>query len=907
MRKLFMIDGAALFYRSYFAFIRNPLINSKGENTSAPYGFANAVVRLLEEEKPDYLVVVFDTPEPTFRHKLYPDYKATREKMPDEMRDQFPRIVEFLNYMQIPILEMTGYEADDIMGTIAEKEHCNDLEINLFTGDKDFMQLIKPNIYLYSQGKGGEAPQRIGKEGVEAKFGCRPDQVIDVLGLMGDASDNVPGVPKIGAKTAARLIAEFGSIQGIYDNMDAVKKSKMKENLIEFKDQAFLSRQLVTIDTNVPVAYAIDDFIPKPVDLNRVTGWFKEMEFNSLQRRVAALDFSTEATDTNGYSAETAKYHLVDNSAALQAFDAEIRRSGIISFDTETTGLSIQDDTLIGASFCGEPGEAFYINVNPEQVTAEFRREALQTIGAILGDKSIAKTAQNGKFDIQVLRREGITVENLYFDTLLAAYLLDSNANHNMDALAQTYLNYKTISFNDLTEGKKADKNPANVPIEKLAIYAAEDADITLQLYETLQPKIMAEKLKPLLFSLEQPLALVLADMESYGVKLDVAFLEQYSKDLEGSLDNLRQKLYAEAGKEFNLNSPSQLGPILFEELEVHKTTGAKRIPKTKTGQYSTAENVLLRFEDHPFVASIMEYRKLTKLKSTYVDVLPKLVSPTSGYLHTSFNQTVAATGRLSSSDPNLQNIPIRTAEGKRIRTAFIARAQDRVIVSADYSQIELRVMAALSEDANMIAAFRNNEDIHRSTAAKVFGVAMADVDSDMRRKAKEVNFGIIYGISQYGLARRLGISNAEAEDFIASYFSIYPKVQEFMAAAIAEATDQGYVTTILNRKRYIPELQSSNRQTFENGQRMAINSRIQGSAADLIKKAMIDIHRAIKAENLDALMILQVHDELVFDVAAKDREALSALIINKMENAIALDVPIKAEVGYGANWLEAH
>jgi DNA polymerase-1 len=906
-KKLFLIDGAALFYRSYFAFIRNPLINSKGENTSAPYGFVNAVLRLVAEEKPEYLAVVFDTPEPTFRHKLYPDYKATREKMPDEMRDQFPRILEFLRLTKIPAIELEGYEADDIIGTISVNENRDDLDIYMMTGDKDFMQLIRPGVFMYSQGKSGGKPEIIDKAGVENKFGVKPEQVIDILGLMGDSSDNVPGVPGIGPKTAQKLIAEFGSMENLYENIGRLKPSKMKENLSAFKDQAFLSKKLVTIDCKVPVDYAVENFAIETIDSRAAEGWFKEMEFNSLWRKMGELSLVEKKAASLHIGNIDKRYLLVNDTDTLNSMLDELTNHEIIAFDTETTGLSLQDDKLIGASFCAAPGFAWYVDLDEERVEPETREKLLTGIKEVLESGKIRKVAQNAKFDIQVLWNVGINVGPIYFDTMLAAYLLDSNDNHNMDHLAERYLNYKTITYKELTGDKGSPLFPEKVDLQKLKDYAAEDADVTYRLYEHLSGEIKREGMEELLQKLEIPLSLVLAEMEKNGVKLDTKMLADYSLELGKKLDALAENLYREAGKKFNLNSPSQLGPILFEELEVHHYTGTKRIPKTKTGKYSTAENILQKFAEHPFVAGILEYRKLTKLKSTYVDALPRLISPSTGLLHTSYNQTVTATGRLSSSDPNLQNIPIRSEEGKVIRAAFIARESGRKILSADYSQVELRIMAALSRDKNMLEAFAGGEDIHRSTAAKIFHVSPDEVDENMRRKAKEVNFGIIYGISQYGLARRLGISNMEAQQFIQSYFAVYPDIQRFMAETIALASETGYVETILKRKRHIPELKSSNRQTFENGQRIAVNSRIQGSAADLIKRAMIDIHKAVETDKIDALMILQVHDELVFDVAEKDLPRLEKLVRDKMENAIELAVPLKVDMGSGNNWLEAH
>jgi DNA polymerase-1 len=683
--RVFLIDGAALFYRSYFAFIRNPLFNSKGENTSAPFGFCNTLVRLIGEEKPDYLAVVFDTAEPTFRHKLYPDYKATREKMPEEMRQQYPRILEFLDLMNIPRLEKVGFEADDLMGTIALREAKNDREVYLVTGDKDFMQLLQPRIFMYAPGKGGEAAEIGDATAVEKKFGCRPDQVIEVLGLMGDSSDNVPGVPKVGPKSAQKLIAEFGSIDKLYANVESLKASKMKENLIAFREQALLSRELVTIDTDVDFSYNINDFTLDRLTYEDVEPWFREMEFSGIWQRLADLEVISGPQEVKSEAAAIAtNYRYVNTLAELEQVCTEVSVYPEMAFDTETTSLQINDAELVGLSLSIKPGQGWYINLDASNLDATEAQQRLDMLKTVLEDEEIGLIGQNAKYDIQVLRRYGINPKPLLFDTMLAAYLLDSNDEHNMDHLAQRYLQVKTTSYSELMAGAGKGADIRAVAAEKLANYAAEDADITLRLYRELAPKINAAGLAGLLHEVEVPLAVVLAQVESNGVKLDVEMLGNYSLELEASLERISANLQTMAGREFNLNSPSQLGPILFEEMEVHKSAGLQRLPKTKTGKYSTAENVLQKLAGHPFVDLILDYRKLNKLKSTYVDVLPDLLSSTTGLLHTSFNQTVAATGRLSSSDPNLQNIPIRTEEGRKIRAAFIPRQDGNRIVSAD-------------------------------------------------------------------------------------------------------------------------------------------------------------------------------------------------------------------------------
>lgn len=905
-KRLFLIDGMALFYRSYFAFIRNPLINSRGENTSAFYGFINSLLKILFEEKPDYIAVVFDTKEPTFRHQRYKEYKATREKMPEEMADQYPKLVEIIKAFRIPVIEKVGYEADDVIATLAKRAEEKGIETYMVTGDKDFMQLVTPMIKMYVV-RPNQDVEIYDPDMVEKKYGIKPEQVVDFLALMGDKGDNVPGVPGIGEVTAKKLLQQFGSLDNIYANLDKVSSANWRKKLEAGRELAYLSRELVTIDTRVPIDISIEEMKASEPDVETLFRYFDELEFRSLKDRLAELVGSTEVKVKDIDQVEQ-EYVLVETREALQKLVEKLRTTPFWVFDTETTGLRIFDSDIIGLSFALKPFQAYYLPLNHPE--CEFSAsEALEMLKPVFESREIEKGGQNIKFDGLMLWQHGIALRGIAFDTMVAHYLISPGTRqHNLDYLAEVYLNYRMIPIEKLIGKKgKRQKSMQEIPVQMVYPYACEDADITLRLKELLEQKLKETETYELFRDVEMPLVAVLMQMEINGVKLDVPFLKKMSRELEELLRNLEEEIYRLAGGVFNINSTQQLGKILFENLEIQKEFGNRRPKKTPTGNYSTAESELEKYAGHPLVGKILEYRKIAKLKSTYVDALPSLISKRTGRLHTSFNQTVTATGRLSSSDPNLQNIPIRGDLGRKIRRAFIPEDPNDFILSADYSQIELRVMAHLSGDPALQEAFRRGEDIHASTAAAIFDIPISEVTPEHRRKAKEVNFGIIYGISRYGLAARLGISPDDAEHIIQSYFVRFPRVNDYIVRTIAFAHQHKYVTTILNRRRYIPEIDSKNANIRLNAERIAINTTIQGSAADLIKLAMIRIQKRLEEEKLQTRMILQVHDELVFEVKANEVEDIRALVKHEMENAIKMDVPLKVDIGIGKNWLEAH
>ncbi len=904
--KLFLIDGSALFYRSYFAFIRNPLINSKGENTSAIFGFANSLLKILTEENPDYIAVVFDTKEPTFRHKMYPDYKATREKMPEEMIDQFPRIVELVKVFDIPLIEKAGFEADDIIATIAKNAELQNIECYMVTGDKDFMQLISPLIKMYVV-RSGKDSEIYDLKILKEKFELTPSQVVDYLALMGDSSDNVPGVPGVGEKTAKELIINFHSLENLYQNLDQVSKKVLYQKLLDGKEKAYLSRDLVTIDQRVPVDFDFHKMKVGSIDQKRVLTLFQELEFRTLIDRLPQF-IDKEGLGVNTIENTEHQYNLVKTQRMLEKLVQKLSKSEFFVFDTETTGLNIFDSNIIGIAFCNEPHQAYYLPLNDP--SAEFTpAEALNMIIPIFESEKIGKGGQNIKFDGLMLIQHQIELKGIQFDTMIAHYLLQPGTRqHNLDYMAHHYLNYKMIPIEKLIGEKgKKQKSMLEIPVSEVYPYSCEDADITYRLKKILENQMRESNTYELFETVEMPLVDVLLKMEKNGVKIDVPILQEMSEELAINLVEIENQIYQMVDWRFNINSPQQLGKILFEKMQIHKEYGSRRPPKTATGQFSTSEQILEKYAGHPLVNKILEYRKLTKLKSTYVDTLPSLISHRTGRLHASFNQTITATGRLSSSDPNLQNIPIRTEIGRKIRRAFIPNNKQDWIMSADYSQIELRVIAHLSGDKGLREAFERGEDIHASTAAAIFDIPLSEVGDDRRRKAKEVNFGIIYGISQYGLASRLGISADEAQEIIQNYFIRFPKVNEYMIHTIAFVQKHKYVTTIRNRRRYIPEIDSKNANIRQNAERMAINTTIQGSAADLIKLAMINIQKKFNRENLQTKMILQVHDELIFEVQANELERVRRLVKKEMEGAIKLNVPIKVDIGVGKNWLEAH
>lgn len=909
-KKLFLIDGSAIAYRSYFAFISNPLINSKGQNTSAVFGFLRFLFMIYDNENPDYLAVVFDPKGKTFRHKIYKEYKATRQKMPDELRDQIPIIFDVVKSLNIPLIQIDDYEADDVIGTLAKTAGKKNFRTYLVSGDKDFMQLVDPNILLYNFKRAGEDTEILDETGVENKIGLPPDKVVDYLGLMGDTSDNVPGVKGVGAKTALKLLQEFGDLESVLENAEKVSRTNIRENLKTFRDDAILSKELVTIKIDVSVDLEIEDLKCVEPDQEKVISLFRELEFGSLLER-----FQIDQKE------KKVNYQVIDSGDKLKALVNKLQKSDFFVIDLETTDKNPMRADVVGIAFACDEGEGFYIPVHVEKQKADssslrFKREMfLQDEGElfhsislntllkpVIENDRLKKGGHNIKYDMLVLRRHGIELKGLVFDTMLASYLINPTLRqHNLDALALEHLNFVKIPTSDLIGKGKNQKSFKDIEVERVAEYACEDADITLQLCKKLQPFLKNGNLEDLNNDVELPLIYVLEDVEQNGVSLDIPFLGKMSSSMSQKLDQLITTIYELAGEEFNINSTQQLGKILFEKLNLPKKK------RTKTG-YSTDAAVLEQLSQiHELPQNLLEYRELTKLKSTYVDALPSLINPETGRLHTSYNQTVAVTGRLSSSDPNLQNIPIRTEMGREIRRAFIPINSDHVILDADYSQIELRIMAHLSQDPVLLESFKNEEDIHSKTACLIFQISPEELNAEHRRRAKEINFGIMYGMGIYGLASRLKISNEEASEFILSYFAQYSKVQEFIHKMHTQVEEQGYVTTLLNRRRYLPEINSKNRQIQEFAKRTAVNTPIQGTAAEMLKVAMINIWQALKEGGFQAKMIMQVHDELVFEVPKSEVTDVGKLVKEKMENALPLDVPIKAEIGVGANWLEAH
>ena len=905
-KKLYLIDGSALAYRSHFAFIQNPLINSRGENTSAIFGFVRAIFKIQDEEKPDYLGVVFDTKEPTFRHKAYPEYKATREKMPDDMRAQLPKLREVIEALGLPIIELPGYEADDVLATLACKASVQDIEAFLVTADKDLMQIITPKIKMYSLRRTGVDADILDPEAVKEKMGVPPGQIVDFLALVGDTSDNVPGVPKVGKKTAQALLEQFASLEQMLQNAADISKNAVRESLIENAEQARLSQKLVTLEINAPIELDLKQLEDGEIDSERLIALFADLEFTSLLER---FDIKPEKE-------EPVTYQTVRNETQLSDLIQLLRSTGRFTFDLETTSAFPAQAEIVGFSFSCEPRVAYYIPVRPpaEGVVPFTGLELdsddgstvdlIAALQPVLTDSAIQKNGQNAKYDIIVLASYGVAVQGLAFDTMVASYLLNpTSRQHNLDALALEHFQFTKTPTSDLIGKGKKQITMREVPMEKVAHYACEDADFTERLRGIFEPRLSAAEMEDLFHKVEIPLIQVLVEVERAGVKLDLPFLAQMSNEMQERLDTLKDEIYDAAGEEFNINSTQQLGKILFEKLNMPV------IKKTKTG-YSTDAAVLEKlalFYDYELPKKLLSYRELTKLKSTYVDALPLMINPFTERLHTSYNQTVAATGRLSSSDPNLQNIPIRTEVGRLIRRAFVPEKPGWKLIDADYSQIELRIMAHLSKDQNLVNAFRENRDIHQTTASRVFGVPMEQVTSDLRRRAKEINFGIMYGMGVYGLSSRLNISQDEAQAIISEYFAKYPGVNAYIIGTLADARQNGYVTTLLNRRRYLPEIRSENRNIREFAERTAINTPIQGTAADIIKLAMIGIMDRFEKEKLQARMIMQVHDEVVFEVPQDEIPAVQTIVSHEMENALQLDVPVRVDMGIGDNWLDAH
>ena len=920
MSKLFLIDAYALIYRSYYAFIRAPRINSKGLNTSAVMGFCNTLNEVLNKEKPTHIGVAFDHGK-TFRHDAFPEYKAQREETPEDIKLSVPIIKDVLAAMNIPILQVDGFEADDVIGTLATKAGAEGVETYMLTPDKDYGQLVRSNVYMYKPRHGG-GYDIIGESEIEEKYGIpTPAQVIDLLALMGDSADNFPGCPGVGEKTAVKLINQFGNIDNMLNHTDELK-GKMREKVENAVDDIRMSKFLATIRTDVPIELNLDELAVTSPDEKKLTELFTELEFKTLANKFLKKDkpvqkevktqldlfqeFAPESSEApknasfESYKTVSHKYELIDNETDMRRICDFFLTKQKLSFDTETTSTDAISAELVGLSFAVEPFKAFYVPV-PEN--REEAMKVLEIFRPVYESERILKIGQNVKYDLEVLANYGIELKGEMFDTMIAHYLLQPELRHNMDYMAEVYLNYQTIHIDELIGPRgKNQKSMRDVPPADVCEYASEDADITLQLYNALEPKLKESDLYPLFRDVEMPLVRVLAEMEMNGVLIDTNALKETSVAFTERMLELERKIYEEAGEEFNISSPRQVGDILFEKLKI-----VEKAKKTKTGQYVTSEEVLQQLKNKaPIVSNILAYRGLKKLLGTYVDALPKLINPRTGHIHTSFNQTVTATGRLSSSDPNLQNIPVRGEDGKDIRRCFIPEP-GCLFFSADYSQIELRVMAHLSNDANMIEAFREGHDIHTATAAKIYKESLDSVTRDQRTKAKRANFGIIYGITMFGLAQNLDIERSEAKQLIDGYFATYPQVHEYMEQSKEMARKNGYAETFLHRRRYLPDINSHNATVRNFAERNAINAPIQGSAADIIKVAMVRIYSRFKRENIRSKMILQVHDELNFSVLPEEKDLVERIVIEEMQNAYALRVPLIADCGWGKNWLEAH
>lgn len=926
-KKLFLLDAYALIYRAYFAFAKNPRINSKGQNTSAAFGFTNALIDIIKTEEPTHIAVVFDPPGgATHRQEDFEAYKAHREEMPEDIRSMIEPIKTIIQAFNIPIVQVEGFEADDVIGTLAKIAETKGFYTYMMTPDKDFGQLVSDKIFMYKPGRGGNPPEVWGVPEICAKFEVDdPIKVIDILGLWGDAADNIPGIPGIGEKTSKILIQKYGSVENLIANADELK-GKQKENVINFAEQGIVSKMLATIIIDVEVDFIEDELIICPPDAEKIKEIFTELEFRNIARRVIGEDivvtasvddkgqmdlFGTqslvveqnpiETADYKTIATEKPSYHLITQPEERKELLEILLKQTQVCFDTETNSINSLHADLVGMSFSCKAREGFYVAVpnnfeDAKSIVEEFR--------PFFESTTIEKIAHNIKYDLQVLGRYGIEIAAPIFDTMIAHYLINPEAKQSMDFLSEFYLSYKPISITDLI-GKKG-KNQGNMQDlkpEEVSDYACEDADITFQLKQIFEPEIQKEHLKHLFYEMEMPLVYVLNEMEKNGIAIDSVGLHEFSIYLEKHTAELEQSIKGIAEVDFNIDSPKQLGEVLFEKMKI-----SSKAKKTKTGQYATGEDVLIKHEkDHPIIPMILEYRQLRKLKSTYVDPLPTLCDKVDGRIHTSFMQTVTATGRLSSNNPNLQNIPIRSENGKEIRKAFVARGEDFLLMSVDYSQIELRIIAALSNDPNMVEAFRSGHDIHTATAAKVFHISPEEVTRDQRSAAKAVNFGIIYGQSAFGLSQTLNISRTEAKEIIDSYYAQYGTIKTYMDETVAKARENGYVETIMKRRRYLPDINSSNAIVRGFAERNSINAPIQGSAADIIKMAMVAVYQEMKKTNLKSKMILQVHDELVFDVHVDEIEQMKSLVKNAMENAVQLAVPMEVEMELAKNWLEAH
>lgn len=944
-KKLFLLDAMALVFRAYYALIRNPRITSKGKNTNAQFGFTNTLIDLMNNQKPSHMAVCFDTAAPTERHTDFADYKANRQEAPEDLIIALPDIKKLIQAFNVPVVEVDGYEADDIIGTLAQKAARAGYEVYMVTPDKDYGQLVSEKIKIYKPGYQGGDVEIMGPSEVCAKWNIKEvSQVIDVLGLMGDAVDNIPGIPGVGEKTAAKLLAEYGTLENVLANADKIKGA-LGEKVRNGKELATMSKKLATIITNVPVDFHEEDFRIKEWNRDALKEVFSELEFRTLGQRILGEALPLPAskktviekeqpqgvqTDLFGNAIEPApgndsvnsseesegftavsknisntphNYMAVNGDAAIKKLVADLAKQKEICFDTETTGLDANQAELVGMSFCWKPGEAYYVPCPADQKETN---KILKQFEPIFSDPKKIWVGQNLKYDMLVLKWYGIELVGDIFDTMLAHYVIEPDGKRSMDILSAQFLGYEPVHIDELIGKKgKTQGNMRDVELEKIKDYAAEDADITLQLKNVFLPKLKEKEVERVFYEVENPLVKVLTSMEFEGVKIDEAFLHEYSKQLEKEAKAAEDSVYKQAGVKFNLASPKQLGEVLFEKLQLDP-----KAKKTKTGQYATGEDVLLKLaHTNPIVADILAFRELTKLKSTYVDALPQMINPKTGRVHTSYGQAVAVTGRLQSNSPNLQNIPVRTERGREIRKAFIPRDNKHILLSADYSQIELRIVAAISGDKNMCAAFKKGTDIHTATAARVYNVDEKDVTKEMRYKAKSVNFGIIYGQGAFGLADNLGISRTEAKEIIDNYKKQFPGIQKYMDDTINFARENGYVQTLMGRKRWLRDINSSNFTVRGFAERNAINSPIQGTAADMIKLAMQKVYAAMQKEKMKSKMILQVHDELVFDAAKSEVKELKPLIIENMQDAMKLPhgVPIIAECGEGENWLEAH
>ena len=940
-KKLFLLDAYALIYRAFFALSKNPRMNSKGVNTSAVMGFLNSLYEILKNEKPTHIGVAFDVSGTAQRQAEYSEYKANREKMPDDLRDSIPYIIRLIEAFNIPVYGVEGYEADDVIGTLSKKAEQQGFITYMMTPDKDFGQLVTDKILLYKPAKFGEPAQVWGPKEVCERYGIKePKQLIDILGLWGDAADNIPGIPGIGEKTAAQLVQKYGSVENLIAHADELK-GKQKENVINFAEQGLMSKALATINLEVPVEFSEEELKAKEPDVPALMALFEELEFKTFAKRFlddykkahgdvpqaetptpkpsAPNLFSTtppssefdlfhqgdnsgllEFSDKDSAKTVPHDYKLVENDADIKSLVDLLCKQKQFVFDTETTNIDVYSAELVGLSFAIKAHEAWYLSMPAEREACQKKLELLRPL---FENEGIQKIGQNLKYDISMLAQYGISVKGPMFDTMLAHYLLEPEQRHNMDYLAEVYLNYLTIPIEDLIGKGRQQRTMREVPVEQVKEYAAEDADITLQLYEKLMPLLKENGVEKLFYEIEMPLVPVLSRMEANGVKIDTENLQQISEEFGKEIRKIEEQIYQAAGTPFNIASPKQLGEILFEKLKIDE-----KAKKTKTGQYATGEDVLQKLSHkHPIIQMILDYRSFTKLKSTYLDALPALVNPKDGLIHTSYNQAVTATGRLSSNNPNLQNIPVRTEKGREIRRAFVPRSPQYTLLAADYSQIELRIIAHLSQDPAMVNDFNLGHDIHAATAAKVFHVPMEQVTKEQRSRAKAVNFGIIYGMSAFGLAERMELSRSEAADIIKKYFEEYAGIKEYMNRSIALARERGYAETILGRRRYLRDINGANSVVRGFAERNAINAPIQGSSADMIKIAMIGIHQELERLKMQSKMILQVHDELVFDAHLDELDTLKAIVNDKMVNALPLSVPVVVEMNTGSNWLEAH